>query len=85
MTASTEGMRRVTGRQRERMVISTSAGEGAHSIHRVRGGGSSIALSSTLVARSVIRSASSMMKIRHRPLEGWSWAAATSSRISSIL
>ena len=66
------------------MVGSTSAGEGAHSIHTVRGGGSSMALSSTLVARSVMRSASSITKIRQRPVAGVDWAASTRARTSSI-
>ena len=48
------------------MVTRTSAGEGAQSIQTVRGVGSSMALSSTLVVRSAIRSASSTTMIRHR-------------------
>ena len=57
-------------RQRERIVVSTSCGLGAHRIHTVAGGGSSIALSRTLAVRSVIRSASSMMTTRHGEFTG---------------
>ena len=84
-TSSTAGMRRVTARQRERIVGSTSAGEGVQSIQIVFSGGSSIALSSTFVARSVMRSASSIRNTRHRPAAGRDCAASTSARTSSIL
>ena len=49
----------------------TSSSEGAHRIHTVRATGSSSALSSASAARSVSRSASSMMITRHgRPTAG---------------
>ena len=67
------------------MVTRTSAGEGAQSIQTVRGVGSSMALSSTLVVRSAIRSASSTTMIRHRPDEGRFPAVDTSSRASSMV
>ena len=58
---STGGVRSATTRQRERMVTGTSSGcrLGAQSRKTVRGGGSSIILSTALDAVSVIRSASS--------------------------
>ena len=74
-----------TGRQRERMVTSTSAGEGAVSSQIVCGGGSSIAFSSTLEVRSGMRSVSSSRITRQRLTEGRSWALRTSSRASSML
>ena len=83
-TCSTAGMLSVISRQRERTVGSTSAGDGVHSIQIVRAGGSSMALSSTFVARSVMRSASSMRKIRQRPVAGVDWPASTRARTSSI-
>ncbi len=66
------------------MVTCTSCGLVEHSSHTVRGGGSSIALSSTLEVRSVIRSASSTMITRHRPWDGERWATPMRSRTSSI-
>ena len=66
------------------MVTSTSAGEGAQRIQTVCGGGSSMDLSSTLVVRSVILSASSTMITRHGAVEGRSWALVISVRTSSI-
>ncbi|TWG85140.1 adenylate cyclase [Cellulosimicrobium cellulans J34] len=67
------------------MVTSTSCGLGAHRIHTVCGAGSSIALSSTFVVRSAMRSASSTTMTRRRPCEGLRLATVTRSRTSSIL
>ena len=67
------------------MVTRTSAGEGAQSIQTVRGVGSSMALSRTLVVRSAIRSASSTTMIRQRPDDGRLPAVDTSSRASSMV
>jgi len=83
-TASTGGIRRVTPRHRERIVTTTSSGDGAHSSHTVCGGGSSMDFRSTLEVRSTIRSASSTMTTRHRPREAERAAVATSSRTSRM-
>ena len=82
-TSATGGTRRPTCRQRERIVTSTSSAEGAQSSHTVRGGGSSIALSSRLPLVSLSRSASSTTMTRQRPSEGRCWASVTSGRTSS--
>ncbi len=66
------------------MVGSTSWTDGAHSTQTVCGGGSSMALSSTLVVRSAMRSASSMTMTRQRPPEGDRDAVMIRSRTSSI-
>ena len=50
-TASYGGVRRVTTRHRDRTVTGTSSTVGAHSIHTVRGAGSSSAFSSASAAR----------------------------------
>lgn len=84
-TSSAEGTLSVTARHRERMVTSTSMGEGAHSSQMVCGGGSSMLLSITLEVRSVMRSASSTIMMRQAPTDGRSWARTTSSRASSML
>lgn len=84
-TASVEGVPSVTTRQRERIVMIMSSGEGAHSSHTVRGGGSSMALSSALAAASVTRSASSNSTIRQRPSVGAPAALSTSSRVCRTL
>ena len=55
------------------------------SSHTVRGGGSSIALSSRLEVRSTIRSASSIKITRHFPPAGACCARETREAISSIL
>ncbi len=67
------------------MVTSTSCGLGAQRIHTVWGAGSSIALSSTFVVRSAMRSASSTTITRRRPWDGLRLATVTRSRTSSIL
>lgn len=51
-TASTEGVRSRTCRERERIVIMTSSTEGAHNIQTVRGTGSSRALRRALAGAS---------------------------------
>ena len=84
-TASTGGVRSRTCRERERRVMMTSSSDGAQSIHTVRGVGSSRALSSASAARSVSRSASSMMMTRQGPTDGRSAASWTSARVSSTL
>ena len=47
-TAADGGVRSVTSRHRDRIVVTRSSADGAHSSHTVRGGGSSIALSRAL-------------------------------------
>ena len=84
-TCSSEGTGNCTGRQRERIVTSTSVGEGAVNSQMVCGGGSSMALSSTFEVRSGMRSVSSSRITRQRPTVGRSWAFMTSSRASSML
>ncbi len=84
-TASAGGVRSRTCRERERMVMTTSSSDGAHRIHTVRATGSSIALSRASAARSVRRSASSMMMTRHGPTDGRSADIAASSRACSTL
>ena len=81
-TASTGGVRRVSRRQRERMVGRTSSMDGAHRSQTVRGAGSSTAFSRTLPAPSVRRSASSRTMTCQRPVAGDSWARRTRSRVS---
>ena len=80
-TASVGGVRSVTRRQRDRMVVGRSSAYGAHSSHTVRGAGSSIAFSSALAACSVHRSASSNRMTRQRPLTGAVAALRTRSRV----
>ena len=82
-TSAAVGVVRVTSRQRERMVGSTSSTVGAQSIQTVRSVGSSIALSSALQAWSVSRSASSTIRICQRRPTGASAARRTRSRTSS--
>ena len=84
-TSAIAGTGSCTGRQRERIVTSTSVGEGAVSSQIVCGGGSSIAFKSTLEVRSGMRSVSSIRITRHRPTDGLSCAFITSSRASSML
>ncbi|MDF9814066.1 hypothetical protein M2266_003297 [Streptomyces sp. SPB162] len=81
-TASTDGVRRLSSRQRERMVGSASSTEGAHSSQTVRGAGSSTAFRSTFPAPSVRRSASSRTITCHRPVAGDMAARRTRSRVS---
>jgi len=57
--------------------------EGAHRIHTVRGAGSSIALSNTFAAPSVIRSASSTTMTCQRRREGDIAAPSTRPRVWS--
>ena len=82
-TSSTDGVDRVTRRQRERIVGRRSSTVGAHSIHTVRSVGSSIALSSALAAWSVSRSASSTIITCQRRPTGASAERRTRSRTSS--
>jgi adenylate cyclase len=84
-TASIDGVRSATTRQRDRMVTGTSSGcsEGAQSRKTVRGGGSSSILSTVLDACSVIRSASSITMICQRPWDGARPAVRTIWRTSS--
>ena len=60
VTSSMVGVCRVSDRQRERMVTTTSSAVGAQRIQTVRGAGSSIAFSKASAPRSVTRSASSI-------------------------
>lgn len=83
-TASVPGVRRVTRRQRERIVTSRSSAVGVHSSHTVRGEGSSTAFSSALEAASVARSASSNSTIRNRPPVGREAERSTRSRVLSM-
>ncbi len=82
-TSAVLGVARVTSRQRERMVGSTSSTVGAQSIQTVRSVGSSMALSSALQAWSVSRSASSTISTCQRRPTGIIAARRTSSRTSS--
>ena len=83
VTCSADGVVSVTRRDRDRMVGSTSSGCGAHRIHTVLWPGSSIALSSALLARSWSRSASSTTITCHRLRTGSSEASRTQRRASS--
>ena len=83
-TTAEDGTESVTRRQRERMVGARSSAEGAHSIHTVDGGGSSMDFSSTLKVPAVMRSASSTITTRCRPVAGDRWAVITSARTSSF-
>ena len=82
--AETVGVRNGSTRHRERMVTITSSGwvDGAQSRKTVRGGGSSMALSSAFDAPSVSRSASSIRTICQGPLVGRLAASWTTARIS---
>src|SRR3954454_2162615 len=83
-TASADGWRSGTTRHRDRIVTEMSSGcvDGVQSRNTVRGGGSSMALSSALAACSVSRSASSITTACQRPPEGAVPARRTSARIS---
>ena len=83
-TAALDGVRSDRCRHRDRMVGSTSSTDGAQSSHTVRGVGSSIALSRTLLVRSASRSASSTTRTCHRPPDGWVAARPTRLRTSLI-
>ena len=80
-TASVGGVRRVTRRQRDLIVVGRSSAYGAQSSQTVRGDGSSIAFSSAFAACSVARSASSKRTTRQRPLTGAVAAFSTSSLV----
>ena len=80
-TAAVGGVRSVTRRHLDKIVGVRSAADGAHSSQIVRGGGSSMALSSALAACSVARSASSNSTTRHPPYTGDAAAFSTSSLV----
>ena len=83
-TAWLDGTARLTMRVRERMVGSTSWALGAHSSQMVCGLGSSISFNSTLVVRSIMRSTSSMMMMRHGAVPGICSDVVMMSRTSSM-
>ena len=66
---------------RDLIVVGRSAADGAQSSQMVRGGGSSMALSSAFAACSVARSASSNSTIRQPPYTGEADALSTSSLV----
>jgi hypothetical protein len=80
-TAAVPGIRSVTSRQRDLMVVGRSSAYGAQSSQMVRAAGSSIALSSALAACSVARSASSNKTMRQRPTTGAAAAFRTRSLV----
>ena len=82
-TAATLGVCRVSIRQRERTVATTSSGVGAQSTQTVRGAGSSMLFSKASAPRSVTRSASSTTITCQRPSVGLIAARRTRSRTSS--
>ena len=75
------GVRSVTSRHRDRMVVTSSSAEGAQSSQTVRGAGSSIALSRAFAACSVARSASSKTTTSQRPPVGAPAARSTRLRV----
>ena len=80
-TAADGGVRNVTSRHRDRIVVTSSSADGAHSSQTVRGAGSSIALSRALAACSVARSASSNTTTCQRPPDGAPAARRTRPRV----
>ncbi len=81
VTAAVAGIRSVTSRQRDLIVVGRSSADGAQSSQTVRGAGSSMALSSALAACSVARSASSNRITRQPPSTGAAAARSTSSLV----